>query len=713
MPTPAGVGVESNEVQWLIDTLEDEKARAKLVEQLRLMTQAQAAATEGAPPANPLAAALQSVSERLAQAATGLNRLAGDIIQLPAATGRLVEQWQDPERRVIWIKGLTHLLLVLGLAYLASVLLRWTLSGPSRLMTRRTPRSAGHQLFWLTASFLLELVPLLGFVVVAYVTLGVLRTGEQLRLVALAWVNASIVSRLLMMVTRFALAPAAGGLRLLRLEDETAHYLEIWMRRLGVTSVYGYFALQAGVLLGLSAGAYAAWLRLLGVVVATFFMVFIMQNRREVATWLRRPTGPEGRGRTLRSRLAPVWHWLAIAYTLLLLASWLVRAEGGFGFLLQATGFSVVSVVLGLVTLRLLSQFLRRGFGIGKALELRFPLLEARANRYLPYIQRGLAVLVYAVVFLAVLQSWGLGTFAWFYEGAGRVLGIGLLKIVVIVCVAVAIWEIVSVWVEGYLAEKDHDGNVQVRTARTRTLLGVARRALLVALSVVTTLMVLTEVGMSITPLLTAAGVLGLAVGFGAQKLVQDVITGVFILLEDLFVVGDVIKVGETAGLVEAISIRNVRLRDFGGVVHTIPFSAINTVSNLTKEFSYYVFDVGVAYRENVDEVMEVMKQVGAELQGDAEVGPLILAPLEVVGVDRFADSAVVIKARIKTLPIKQWSVGRAYNRRLKIRFDELGIEIPFPHQTVYFGSDKDGTAPAARLEIHSTPPPPAPSGSS
>ncbi len=274
-----------------------------------------------------------------------------------------------------------------------------------------------------------------------------------------------------------------------------------------------------------------------------------------------------------------------------------------------------------------------------------------------------------------------------------------------IVCVAIAIWEIVSVWVEGYLAETDRSGKVQVRTARTRTLLSVARRALLVALSVVTTLMVLTEVGMSITPLLTAAGVLGLAVGFGAQKLVQDVITGVFILIEDLFVVGDVIKVGETAGLVEAISIRNVRLRDFGGVVHTIPFSAINTVSNLTKEFSYYVFDVGVAYRENVDEVMEVMKQVGAELQEDAEVGPLILAPLEVVGVDRFADSAVIIKARIKTLPIKQWSVGRAYNRRLKIRFDELGIEIPFPHQTVYFGADKDGTAPAARLDIASETP--------
>ncbi len=419
--------IQTNEVQLLIDTLEDEKARAKLVEQLRLFIQAQRAGTEATPPASPLAAALQSVSERLSRVTAGFNRVAADIIRLPAATSRLVEQWRDPERRVIWIKALTHLLLVLGLAYLAFVLLRWALSGPSRLMTRRTPRAVGQQLFWLTASFLLELAPLLGFVVVAYVTLGVLHTGEQVRLLALAWVNASIISRLLMMVTRFVLAPTAGGLRLLRLEDETASSLELWTRRLGVTSIYGYFALQAGLLLGLTAGAYAAWLRLLGVVVATLFIVFIMQNRQEVATWLRRPTGPEGRNRTLRSRLAPIWHWLVIAYTLLLLASGLARAEGGFGFLLQATGLSVVSIVLGLVALRLLSKLLRRGFGIGKALELRFPQLEARANRYLPYIERGLAVLVYTIVFLAVLQSWGLGTFAWLYQGAGRVLGIGLL----------------------------------------------------------------------------------------------------------------------------------------------------------------------------------------------------------------------------------------------------------------------------------------------
>jgi len=205
-----------------------------------------------------------------------------------------------------------------------------------------------------------------------------------------------------------------------------------------------------------------------------------------------------------------------------------------------------------------------------------------------------------------------------------------------------------------------------------------------------------------LVPGLLLFGVFGVAIGFGSQKLVQDIITGVFILLGDMMSVGDVVKLGDRAGLVEAISIRNVRLRDLSGTVHTIPFSSISSVSNLTKDFSYYVFDIGVAYREDVDQVMDVLKEIGDQLQQDPNVGPLILAPLEVLGVDSFGDSAVVVKARIKTVPIQQWTVGRAFNRRIKQRFDELGIEIPFPHRTIYFGQDKQDQAPPARVQLNS-----------
>ena len=262
------------------------------------------------------------------------------------------------------------------------------------------------------------------------------------------------------------------------------------------------------------------------------------------------------------------------------------------------------------------------------------------------------------------------------------------------------IWEVAGLLIQNYLNGLTVDGVPVQGSARAKTLLTIARKSLLIVLIVLSSLMILSELGLDIAPLLAGAGVLGLAVGFGAQKLVQDVITGVFILIEDQISVGDVINVGDKGGVVEMVSIRTVRLRDFSGTVHTIPYSAISTVSNLTKEFSFYVFQVGVAYRESVDEVMAVLKEIGAEMQEDAEFGPLILEPLEVSGVDAFADSAVMIKARIKTRPIKQWAVGREFNRRMKNRFDELGIEIPFPHTTIYFGEDKQGQAPAGNLRI-------------
>jgi len=216
----------------------------------------------------------------------------------------------------------------------------------------------------------------------------------------------------------------------------------------------------------------------------------------------------------------------------------------------------------------------------------------------------------------------------------------------------------------------------------------------------VTILIVLSKVGVNIAPLLAAAGVLGLAVGFGSQQLVKDLITGFFILLEDVFSVGDVIKVGERAGLVEEVSIRTVRLRDLAGTVHTIPFSTIDSVSNLTKEFAFHVFDIGVAYREDVDQVMDTLREIGSEMRADPHFGDLILDDLEVFGLDAFGDSALVIKGRIKTRPIKQWDVGREFNRRVKSRFAELNIEIPFPHRTLYFGMDKDRTATQARIQV-------------
>ena len=237
-------------------------------------------------------------------------------------------------------------------------------------------------------------------------------------------------------------------------------------------------------------------------------------------------------------------------------------------------------------------------------------------------------------------------------------------------------------------AKKDETVDDAEAEKRIDTLTGILLGVVRIVLYTVFFIMLLGKFGIDIGPLLASAGILGLAVGFGAQELVRDYISGFFILLEDQLRAGDVAVINGTGGLVENIGLRTISLRDFSGTVHIFQNGKISSLSNMTKDWSAMVFDIGVAYKENVDQVMEIMKQVGDELQNDEKFGPDIIEPIEVFGLDSFGDSALVIKARLKTKPIQQWTIGREYRRRLKIAFDAQNIEIPFPHTTVYWGED-------------------------
>lgn len=221
---------------------------------------------------------------------------------------------------------------------------------------------------------------------------------------------------------------------------------------------------------------------------------------------------------------------------------------------------------------------------------------------------------------------------------------------------------------------------------RVSTLMGVLKTISVGLIWAVTIVVALAQLGINIAPVLAGAGILGLAVGFGAQNLVKDIIGGFFLILENQIRVGDVAVINGTGGLVEAITFRTVVLRDLSAVVHVFPNGSINTLSNMTKGWSAYVIDVGVAYKEDTDRVVEIMRRVDEEMRADPEFRPHILEPIEIFGVDSFADSAVIVKARIKTQPIRQWMVGREYRRRLKKAFDAESIEIPFPHLTLYMG---------------------------
>ncbi len=250
-------------------------------------------------------------------------------------------------------------------------------------------------------------------------------------------------------------------------------------------------------------------------------------------------------------------------------------------------------------------------------------------------------------------------------------------------------------------AVEDEDPTMQSeREKRAATLGKIIRHTWFVLVSIIALMMILGEAGLDIGPILAGVGVVGLAIGFGAQTLVKDVLNGFFILLENNFRVGDVVKLAGVAGLVESMNLRVTVLRDLEGKVHVIPNGSIDVATNMTKEFSRVVLDVGVAYKENVDEVMEVLKEIGQELYDDPAFKPLIISPLEILGVDNFGDSSVDIKVMMGTRPLKQWTVGREFRRRIKNTFDAKGIEIPFPHRTLYMGEGEN----TGKLAVESKP---------
>ncbi len=235
-------------------------------------------------------------------------------------------------------------------------------------------------------------------------------------------------------------------------------------------------------------------------------------------------------------------------------------------------------------------------------------------------------------------------------------------------------------------------GDASTMTAheqRTKTLVGLVRSIGLVLIAVLSGFMVLNAIGLDIGPLLATAGVAGLAISFGAQSLVKDLLSGLFILFENQFGVGDVIRVGDVGGMVEKMTLRIVVLRDIQGVVHIVPNGELTKVSNLTRTWSRAVLEIGVAYKEDVDRVMAVMREVGAEMAADEEWQPLLVDEITVPGIESFGDSSVNIRIMAKTVPLKQWDVARELRRRLKYRFDAEGIEIPFPHRTLFWGEGK------------------------
>lgn len=510
------------------------------------------------------------------------------------------------------------------------------------------------------------------------------------------FLNAFLLVELTKVVLRGIFAPRFPRLRFAPMGDETAAYWYFWSSRL--VSLLGYGILLVVPIIN-AAVSFAVGRSVTALIVITALLIailIVLQNRAPVAQALRarHERIPEDVIGRIEAFLAGFWHWLAIAYLVALFVVWTVRPEEALPFMLMATLNSAIAVVAGVAVMALISRAITGGMRLPPDVRQTLPLLEDRLNAFVPTILKVLRILVFLAVLVVIAQAWQVMDFlGWAASEVGRDVTGRIVSAALVVLLALGVWLALSSFIEYRLNPEVG----RVPTARERTLLALFRNAFTIALIIMASMLALSQLGVNIAPLLAGAGVLGLAIGFGAQRLVQDIITGAFIQVENAMNEGDVVTAGGTTGVVEKLTIRSVGLRDINGTYHLIPFSSVDMVSNFMKGFGFHVANVAVAYREDVAQVKELMQEAFDILKA-TEHGENIIGEFEIHGVAELADSAVVVRGRIKTAPGMQWGIGRAYNEIIKQVLDRAGVEIPFPHMTLYMGQDKDGAAPPLHL---------------
>ena len=700
---PGADAADAQALESLVETLESPEQRERFLADLKAALAAQQAQEEGEDAEG--ASAMRAISDGVALLGRHIVELAREIAGIPDAIAWLIEHWGEPDERNAWLIAFGKLVAVIAAGIAGGLIAFYALTGLRRRVERREAPSPWLRPVLLLYHAVLRAAPNLIAAGVAYGVLTVISPAEAARVIALAIINAHLIVSIVKGAGTLVLAPYAPQLRLAPITDENAAYCSVWWRRLVNIGAYGYVFCQTALLLGLPQSGFEALIRLLGILLVGLLITFILQNRIAFARWLHETGQTSGTRAHLRifaflGKLADFWHIPAILYVVA--GGLLAAAEGLEGFLFLIKG-SAATVVIAWATgfgFAAVRRGFERGFRIRAELHERYPGLQARVNRYLPVARRAAQAVILLLGICLILEAWSADILTWLASETGTTVIATLASILAIALIATIVLEVATTLVDRYLTQVDETGELVERSQRARTLLPLARNALRVVVGIIAALMILSEIGIDIAPVLAGVGVAGLAIGFGAQTLVKDIITGLFILLEDSVAVGDVVTAGGHTGTVEAITVRTIRLRDLSGQVHTVPYSSVDTISNMTKEFSYYLIDMGVAYREDYDEVVDVMREVGAELQQDPEYGPNMLEPLEIMGLNSFGDSAVIVRARLKTKPLTQWATGREYNRRLKAAFDARGIEIPFPHTQIYFGEDKQGRAPAARVVI-------------
>jgi small conductance mechanosensitive channel len=702
--------VSTKALEELKSTIEDPERRAKLVEQINALVTLRRSEAEKAAPKEEegLAGGVVGFFGNLsAQVRNSAVQLVTEVLKLPEKAKALWERLSvDPEARKRFVFGAAACVgIVLG--SIAAAVVCWI---PVRRLRARffqkpppTRLRFLVRLLRLLAVAVLEVIPQVALVGSAMGAVAAIGPPKEAAAITLAVVWALAAKQLADAAIELLFAPRAASLRLISVGDERAAALAASLSHIAAIGVYGFFALEALRNIGTEDLLLAPLRSLYGLVLLASGIALVLREREHVRAYLlartsrappapEAPPEPEAAGaaswRSAMVSALGLWWLAAITYMVGLYTAWVSGAEGVFGFVLGATLKTLLAIAGAAALIGLLRRLVDRLQNRGSLLAVHFPDVQPYIRKYV----RGVAVVLYSAVFAVAacvgLEAWGISVLSTLGSRAAQDVVAALIGILIVVLLAAATIDVATVFTQRQLEARERSGKA---TAKLRTLLPLSRKAIRAVVMVVAAIMVLSQAGVNVGPILAGVGVLGLAIGFGAQTLVKDIITGVFILLEDTVAVGDVVTLRSTTGVVEAINLRTLKLRDGTGFVHTIPYSSVETVTNMSRDFGRCVIEASVGYNEDVDEVMALLREIDEGLRRDPAYSRDILEPIDVQGLERFEDSAVVVRATLKTTAGQRARIGREFNRRMKKLFDERGVEIPFPCQTLYIAETKDG----------------------
>jgi small-conductance mechanosensitive channel len=532
-----------------------------------------------------------------------------------------------------------------------------------------------QQLPYVLAHFVLTLVPPIAFFLIAtsLASLWVDSTSATQDVLD-TLINAYLVVRTVMIIVRLFIAPRAPALRLLNVSDTVAYRLQIWMRWIVGVAVLGNALADVATSIGFSDDLHDALSRFAVLVGHVLLVAMVLRYRRAVARRIRSATAHRPSLALLGAWLSDIWAIAAISLIVALWFVWALDVKNGLARVFDLFGQSIAVLAAARVVAIVVLGGLARVFHTDEPESL--PPASRRALRYYPVLRRMVSTLISLVAIVMILEVLGVDAWKWILAGSiGKNLLSACITVGVSCVVALLIWESTNAIIERRL-ERWSDAEDRLRAARLRTLLPMLRSILFIVIAMIIGMTALNQLGVNTAPLLASASIIGVALGFGSQKLVQDFITGIFLLMENAMQVGDWVTVAGVSGTVEYLSIRTVRLRGGDGSLYTVPFSSVTTVNNTNRGVGNAAVKVSVAYDEDLDRVVTVLKEIGAEMRQDPAFADAILNDFEYWGVDLVDGAMISLSGQIRARDSGRWGVQREFNRRMLKRFRELGIRV-------------------------------------